>query len=73
VVDRSQPGQGGDRQRQSEVGRQVANQVIARERNEQAAHPLADEDVRSGGGVLGGRSKQPGVDLLAEFRRRQVR
>ena len=46
VVDRPQPGRGGDHQRQAEVDREVADQVAGRERHEQAADALADERRR---------------------------
>ena len=43
------PGEAAIDQRQPEVDREVADQVVAAERDQQAADPLADEDVGAAG------------------------
>ena len=73
VVDRAEPGRGGDRQRQPEVDREVADQVAGGERHEQAADALADQGVGARGGRAAAARSALRVDLLAGQRRRQVR
>jgi hypothetical protein len=63
VVDRAQPGARCDDDRQAEVERQVAHGVPERERDEQAADALGDEDLA--GQRAGRRDERRGLERRA--------
>ena len=66
------PGRRGDRQRQPQVASEVEDQVLAGQRHQQAADPLADEGIGFAAGLARRLEQQRRVDLLAGELRRQV-
>ena len=64
VVDRPEPGRGDDDDREAEVAGEVADQVAERQRDEESADALADEQVGALAGGGGGGAKPLGADRL---------
>ena len=62
MVDRAQPGAGGDQQRQSERGCEGADVELLGDRHEQSADPLDDEYLAVGGQGLSALEDRGGVD-----------
>ena len=67
------PGEGDDDDRQRQLAREVAHQVVGGEGDEEAADALADEQLGALGRGPGGRAQPLRVDRLARQLGRQVR